>query len=152
MNRLVSIGIVLTGFVVFAALALLIIFAPLAFKTVEYVTGYKIPLIADVVRYMIGAGLLYGTLWLMHRTLPARPMGWKKLWPGILTSMLIWGLLATAMSIYVALTPTYTVTYGALSGVIVTLLFFYLTGVAIIFGAEVNATLNFGLPPLEEET
>ena len=34
----------------------------------------------------------------------------------------------------------------------VTLLFFYLTGVAIIFGAEVNATLNFGLPPLEEET
>ena len=117
---------------------------------VELVTGEKIPLIADLVRYMPSVqALLYATLWFMHRTLPARPMGWKRLWPGIVTSILIWGLLATAMSIYVALTPTYSVTYGALSGVIVTLLFFYLTGVAIIFGAEVNATINFGLPPLK---
>lgn len=151
MNRLVSLGIVFTGFAVFGALAVLIIFAPLAFQIAEAVTGEKIPLIADFVRYLVGALLLYGMLWLMHLALPARPMGWKRLWPGLLTSIVIWGLLATAMSIYVANSPNYTLTYGALAGVIVTLLFFFLTGVAIIFGAEVNATLNFGLPPLEEE-
>ena len=33
-------------------------------------------------------------------------------------------------------------TYGTLAGVIITLMFFYLTGAAIIFGAEVNAALN----------
>ncbi len=150
-NRLVSIGIVLIGFMVFGALAMLIIFAPLAFQITETITGYQIPLIADIVRYVIGAALLYSTLWLMHLTLPARPMGWKTLWPGLLTSLLMWGMLATAMSVYVALTPTYTLTYGALAGVIVTLLFFFLSGVAIIFGAEVNATINFGLPPVKEE-
>lgn len=150
-NRLVSIGIVLIGFMVFGALAMLIILAPLAFQITEALTGYQIPIIADIVRYVIGAALLYSTLWLMHLTLPARPMGWKRLWPGILTSLLMWGILATAVSIYVALTPTYTLTYGALAGVVVTLLFFYLSGVAIIFGAEVNATLNFGLPPLKED-
>ena len=151
LNRLVSIGIVILGFFVFGALALLIIFAPLAFQITEAITGYQIPLVADLVRYVIGAALLFSSLWLMHRTLPARPMGWKKLWPGVVVSLVMWGLLATAMSIYVANTPTYTLTYGALAGVAVTLLFFYLTGVSIIFGAEVNATLNFGLPPLEEE-
>ena len=35
----------------------------------------------------------------------------------------------------------YTITYGAFAGVIVTLLFFYLTGAAMIFGAEVNGAL-----------
>ena len=151
LNRLVSIGIVLIGFVVFGALALLIIFAPLVFQIAETWSGYQIPRVADLVRYLIGAAVLYGTLWLMHRTLPARPMGWKRLWPGLLTSLVMWGLLGTAMSVYVANTPTYTLTYGTLAGVIVTLLFFYLTGVSIIFGAEVNATINFGLPPLEED-
>jgi membrane protein len=34
------------------------------------------------------------------------------------------------------------VTYGTLAGVIITLMFFYLTGATIIFGAEVNAALN----------
>ena len=38
--------------------------------------------------------------------------------------------------------PTYTVTYGTLAGVIITLMFFYLTGATIIFGAEVNAALD----------
>lgn len=150
-NFLYSVGIVLLGFVVFGILAVLIIFAPLIFFIFEVLTGAEIPFIADIARYALGGGLLYGLLWLLHQTLPRRPMGWKRLWPGILTSVFIWGLLATGMAIYVANTPSYTVTYGTLAGVIVTLLFFYLTGVAIIVGAEVNATINFGLPPLEED-
>ncbi|MEM1161163.1 MAG: YihY/virulence factor BrkB family protein [Pseudomonadota bacterium] len=144
MNRLVSIGFVFISFLVFGTLAVLIIFAPLAFQLIEALTGQVIPASADIARYLIGAVLLYGMLWLMHWILPARPMHKKRLWPGILVSMLIWVAIASALSVYVANTPTYALTYGALAGVIVTLLFFYLTGVAIIFGAQVNAVLNFG--------
>ena len=50
--------------------------------------------------------------------------------------------LASAFSIYLSFTPSYTVIYGTLAGVIITLMFFYLTGLTIIFGAEVNAALN----------
>jgi uncharacterized BrkB/YihY/UPF0761 family membrane protein len=46
------------------------------------------------------------------------------------------------MSVFLAYAPSYTVTYGTLAGVILTLLFFYLTGAALIFGAEVNAVIN----------
>ena len=48
---------------------------------------------------------------------------------------------AFGFSVYLAYAPDYAVTYGAFAGVIVTLLFFYLTGAAVIFGAEVNAAL-----------
>ncbi|MEM7685014.1 MAG: YhjD/YihY/BrkB family envelope integrity protein, partial [Pseudomonadota bacterium] len=105
-----------------------------------------IPAEADIARYLVGAGLLYGTIWLMHRVLPDRSMKGMVLWPGVLVSMVIWVLAATALSIYLAYSPTYAVTYGALAGVIVTLLFFYLTGTAIILGAQVNAVVNFGVP------
>lgn len=146
-NRLISIGFVFIGIFVFSALALLIIFAPLAITMVEQLTTIDVPAEADLARYLIGAALLYMTLWSMHRILPDRSNEGMIFWPGVLISMVLWVLAATALSIYVANTPSYTITYGALAGVVVTLLFFYLTGVAIIFGAQVNAVVNFGVPP-----
>ena len=146
-NRLISIGFVFIGIFVFSALALLIIFAPLAISMVEQLTTIDVPAEADLARYLIGAVLLYMTLWSMHRILPDRSNEGMIFWPGVLISMVLWVLAATALSIYVANTPSYTITYGALAGVVVTLLFFYLTGVAIIFGAQVNAVVNFGVPP-----
>lgn len=145
-NRLIQIAFVLIAFVVFSLLAVLIIFAPLAFSLIEALTAYQVPAAADVARYLVGGALLYGLLWLMHLILPALPMHRKRLRPGIIVSMLVWVLLASAASVFVAWAPSYTVTYGALSGVIVTLLFFYLTGVALILGAQVNAVVNFGVP------
>ncbi len=142
LSRVISIGIVLIGFAVFVLLAALIIFAPLAFALIERWTTIRIPIQADVIRYLIAMFLLGTSLWAMHRLLPSRPMGGMRLWPGVVASVLIWGAAATLLSVYLAYAPSYTVTYGTLAGVIVTLLFFYLTGLALIFGAEVNATIN----------
>jgi len=142
LSRLISIGVVLAGFAVFILLSALIVFAPLVFVLIERWTKIDIPAEADLVRYAVGLAVLWITLWLMHRVLPSRSMRGMHLWPGVLASVVIWSVAATGMSIYLAFAPSYTITYGTLAGVIVTLLFFYLTGVALIFGAEVNATVN----------
>ena len=142
LNRLLSIVIVLVGFAIFTLLAFLIVFAPLAFVLVQRLTNIQIPVTADILRYVLGIGVLYLALWAMHRLLPSRSMRGLTLWPGVLFSVLIWSMAATAMSVYLAYAPSYTVTYGTLAGVIVTLLFFYMTGLALIFGAEVNAVIN----------
>ena len=144
LNRLISIGVVLTGFAIFTVLSALIVFAPLVFRLIEQWTPIDIPAGADLVRYIMGLTVLAAALWPMHRLLPSRPMRGLRLWPGVLASVAIWGAAATGLSIYLAYAPSYTVTYGTLAGVIVTLLFFYLTGVALIFGAEVNAVVNAG--------
>jgi membrane protein len=145
-NRLVAIGFVLIGFLTFAVLTVLIVFAPLVFRLLDEWTPVEVPTNTFAVRYLIGAAVLYGFLWTCHRFLPARSMAGMRLWPGLLASVVLWGVIATAMSVYLSYAPDYSLTYGALAGVIVTLLFFFLTGNAILLGAEINAALNFGAP------
>lgn len=141
LNRLIAIGVVLGGIATFLVIAALIIFAPLGFHLLERWTGARVPLGVAPLRYFVGLGVFALFLWLLHRVLPSRSMAGLAIWPGIATSVGIWALAATGLSVYLAFAPAYTVTYGALAGVIVTLLFFYLTGMAIVLGAEVNAAL-----------
>ena len=146
LSRLISVLVVIAGFAIFALLSVLLILAPLAFTLIERWTDIRVPVEIDLLRYGIGLGVLGGALWIMHRILPSRPMRGLRLWPGVLSSVLIWAAAATGMSVYLAYVPSYTVTYGTLAGVVVTLLFFYLVGVALIIGAEVNAAIHASRP------
>lgn len=141
-NRLVAIGMVFGGYAVFLALGLLIVVAPIAFHLIEVFTGFEVPAAVGLVRYAIGVGILWVAVWGLHRVLPGRAMSGVRIWPGIAVSVVLWALVASGFSIYLAFAPDYSITYGALAGVIVTLLFFYFTGVAIMLGAEVNAVVN----------
>ncbi|MEM7669349.1 MAG: YihY/virulence factor BrkB family protein [Pseudomonadota bacterium] len=141
-RRLIAIGFVVVGFVTFSLLAVLIIFAPLMFVIAESYMGLETPDTAGTIRWTAGAVVLIVFFWLMHRILPSRDMRGMRVMPGILTSVVIWGTIASALSTYLKYAPSYQVTYGTLAGVIVTLLFFYLTGISIIFGGEVNAEVN----------
>ncbi|MGF1500350.1 MAG: YihY/virulence factor BrkB family protein [Paracoccaceae bacterium] len=142
LNRLVAVVVVLVGYLIFAALSILVIAAPLAFHIIEELTGVMVPALADWLRYGMALAILWIALWLLHRLLPARAMGGFVLWPGVLASVVLWVAMATGMSAYLAYAPEYTITYGTLAGVILTLLFFYLTGMVILLGAELNAVVN----------
>jgi len=141
-NRLYLFAVVILGTVCFMALAALIILAPLVFALMERFLGVSVPVLADWLRQGLGLVILYALIWTLHRVLPSRPMGGMVLWPGILASALIWGAAATGLSVWLAFAPSYTLTYGTLAGVILTLLFFYLTGLALLLGAHVNAAVN----------
>jgi membrane protein len=69
-------------------------------------------------------------------------MGGMRLWPGIVTTVVLWAVVAVLMSVFFSYAPDYAITYGALAGVVVTLLFFQITGFVIMLGAEINAILN----------
>ncbi len=53
--------------------------------------------------------------------------------------MILWIVLSAAFAVYVASFGSYNKTYGALGGVIVFLVWLWLTNVAILLGAEFNA-------------
>jgi membrane protein len=62
-------------------------------------------------------------------------------WPGALFTA-IWWVSATALLPFVlSHLGGYDLTYGGLAGVVVMLLFFYLIGIGIVFGAHLNAAL-----------
>jgi membrane protein len=72
---------------------------------------------------------------------PDVDQGWLELVPGSLLAAATWLLASIGFKQYVVNFATYTETYGAIGGVIVLLLWLYLTGLAILVGAELNSQL-----------
>jgi membrane protein len=64
---------------------------------------------------------------------------WRFLTFGSVVAVVIWLLATGAFSFYVSKFGSYNKTWGALSAVVVLLTWFWLSGVALLFGAEVNA-------------
>ena len=62
-------------------------------------------------------------------------------WPGALFTTLWWVSITASLPIVLAQLGGYDMTYGSLAGVIVALLFFYLVGLGMVFGAHLNAAL-----------
>jgi membrane protein len=64
--------------------------------------------------------------------------------PGALLAIVVWVLASVAFGFYVANFSSYDKTYGALGGVIVFLLWLWLTNVALLFGAELDSEMERG--------
>lgn len=141
LRRLIGLALVLVGAVSAAVLGFAVVLAPLMMELASTYLGLDAPLGIGVLRYVIAVLALTVFLYLMHLMLPSRPPRVLRLWPGIVATIAIWTAAASAFSFYLALAPSFSATYGALSGVIVTLLFFFLSGAVIIYGAEINAAL-----------
>ena len=67
---------------------------------------------------------------------------WYWITPGSLAGVLLWLLVSFVFRLYLRFFDSYSVTYGSLGAVIVLLLWFYLTGAAILVGGKVNAVIE----------
>ncbi len=82
--------------------------------------------------------------------------GFKWLSPGGLLAVLGWVIASAAFAFYVANFGSYNKTYGALGGVVTFLVWLWISNIAILLGAELDAELHrsraiaAGLPPGEE--
>src|SRR4051794_14999952 len=109
----------------------------------------KWPVLFIVVVFMIA--LLY------YASPNAKLGGFKSIVPGSALAIVIWLLASAGFAFYVANFGSYNKTYGALGGVIVFLVWLWITNVAILLGAELNAErersrqLKEGTPEAERE-
>jgi membrane protein len=67
---------------------------------------------------------------------------WEWLTPGALFAVGLWLLISFGFRYYVSHFGHFDVTYGALGGVMVLMLWLYLTGVAILIGGEINSVFR----------
>lgn len=67
---------------------------------------------------------------------------WHWITPGSILAVLLLMLVSIGLRIYLHFMGDYTATYGALGGVIVLLLCFYLGGVAVLVGGVLNGTIE----------
>ena len=87
--------------------------------------------------------MLVGALYAMFATLTPSKYRYAPCpkWPGALFTGLWWMAVTMLLPVVVSAFGGYGRTYGSLAGVIVTLLFFWLVGLGLVFGAHLNAAL-----------
>ncbi len=68
--------------------------------------------------------------------------GWHWLTPGAAIGIIGWLAASMGLRIYLHYSPSYTAAYGSLGGVIILLTWFYITGLMILAGAEINSEIQ----------
>jgi membrane protein len=71
-----------------------------------------------------------------------RPGVRRRAWQGATAAMVAWLAVSWLFGSYIGSLGTYAVYYGSLAAVAVLLVWLYLTSLALLFGAEVNAMLE----------
>ncbi|MCI2240355.1 YihY/virulence factor BrkB family protein [Paenibacillus sp. TRM 82003] len=98
--------------------------------------------VVSVLRWVLLLGLVLVALAVVYRLAPDRDsprMKWTSVGAGVATAL--WLLVSIGFSLYVTLAggSSYVKNYGALAGVVILLMWLWLTSYAILLGAEINA-------------
>ncbi len=86
--------------------------------------------------------LIVGLLYYVTPNVQQPKFRWMSL--GAFVAIVGWAVASFAFSFYVANFGSYNKTYGSLAGVIVALLFLWITNLALLFGAELDAEIERG--------
>jgi len=98
----------------------------------------------EMVRWILPPALIFIVLSLMYWIIPNTDPRLRiySVLPGSLFSTVAWVVLIYGFSIYVNKFGNYTSTYGSIAGVIILMLWLYFTGMILIFGGLLNATMH----------
>jgi membrane protein len=97
-------------------------------------------LVWNIAKWPVLIGVVLVMLAILYWSAPqAKPAGFRLISPGAVLAVVVWAIASAAFAFYVANFGSYNKTYGALGGVIVFLIWMWLTNVAVLLGAELNA-------------
>jgi membrane protein len=82
----------------------------------------------------------FGTIYYFAPNLREREWRWITL--GSVVAVVLWLLVSFAFRAYLHFFNSYSATYGSLGALIILMLWFYLTGIAILVGGEINSELD----------
>ena len=99
------------------------------------------------VQWPIVIALVVFAVDLVYHFAPNAETRWVWLTPGSLVATALWLIASIAFKAYVRNVSDYAAVYGAIGAVIVLMLWFYLSGLALLVGAELNAEIDRALEP-----
>lgn len=109
----------------------------------ESVFGKTGMVIWKVAPWLIGSLVLLLTFEMIYYYGPdSNNRKWHWITPGTIAGIALLILVSIGLRIYLHYAGTYTLTYGSLGGVIILLLSFYLSGIALLSGGVLNAILE----------
>ena len=121
------------------------------------------PALADKIAEMMHLGPVFAMAWkilqwpvvfalvatavaFVYYFAPDAEQDWIWITPGSVVATILWIVASLGFRFYVTNFASYNETYGAIGGVMVLLLWFYVSGVALLIGAELNAEIEHASP------
>jgi membrane protein len=83
---------------------------------------------------------------LVYYFAPDVEQDWVWITPGSVLATILWLLVSLGLKLYYTLAPNANATYGAIGGVMVLMLWFYCSGIALLVGAELNSEIEHASP------
>ncbi len=145
--RLLAIGLTLaTAAFVLGALSL-VLAGPSAAEFLGRATGWGAPFEWTwlVLQWPLVFVLVSTAIGLIYYFGPDAEQDWVWITPGAVTATTLWLVSSLIFKVYVAKFTDYDAAYGTVGGVIVLLLWFYVSSVAILTGAELNAEIEHAM-------
>jgi membrane protein len=96
----------------------------------------------NVLRWIISFCVIVTVFAFLYYFAPNKKIGVREVWIGAIIATSGWELVSLAFSYYVSNFANFTATYGSLGGIIVLMLWLFLSGMILILGGEINALLN----------
>jgi membrane protein len=100
----------------------------------------------DIAKWPVMVAIVITIIAVLYYSTPnVKLRGFKWVTPGSILALVVWLIASAGFAFYVANFGSYDKTYGALGGVVVMLMWLWITNLALLFGQELNAERERGL-------
>lgn len=137
-RKLLALALTLAAIVFVLVVVVLVAAAPAVLD--DLVSSGPIRWLLEAVRWLLVVTLFMAALAVLYRSSPDRDapkLKWASV--GAVVATVIWIIASVGFSLYVDNFSSYGKTYGALAGVVVLLLWLWISAYAVLLGAEINA-------------
>ena len=142
-RRLVALGLTMAlAILVVVSLALVLIGPPAALRIASWMGAAPAAAVLwSLLRWPLMVALAVLAVNLVYHFAPNRVARWSWITPGAVVATVLWIACSFVFKFYVINFGNYTAAYGAIGGIIVTMLWFYVSSLALLIGAELNGVL-----------
>lgn len=134
--------IALAGFVILSAV--LVLFGGQVAEWVAEFLGFGLLFEVGwkVLQWPLAFGLMVVAIGIIYYVCPNVEQEWRWVTPGAVVAVVLWLGLSLAFKLYVTNFGNYNAAYGSIGGVVVLMLWLYLSGTVILLGGEINAEIE----------
>ncbi|MFN0283063.1 MAG: YihY/virulence factor BrkB family protein [Kineosporiaceae bacterium] len=137
-RKAVALGLTFGAILVFVVTLALVAVFPAVAGALDLPAPLRVAV--EALRWVVVLGVVGGALAVLYGLAPDRRaprMRWVSV--GAAVAVVVWVVASVAFSVYVDNFGSYGTTYGSLAGVVVLLLWLWISIVAVLLGAEINA-------------
>jgi membrane protein len=143
-SKLLAIALTIAMVFVIVITLLLPVFGQVILNTIK--TYFYVPELSPTVfqflRWGIASGIMVIVLTVLYQIAPCKKLKFREVFWGAITATVLWQLISLGFSFYVTNFGNFSATYGSLGGVIILMIWFFMTGLILVAGGEINAALS----------